>query len=173
MAWKLREMRVLQEWCLTAASSFRHGAPTLMCTTQVPILHLWEGHKAILAEKNKDCNTYHLLRWPVLRFHVLLDAAAAAVDARCLQTFANTGDCTTWCVCKGASNKHLGKITRLISSDPLNKRPNHAEFERCGMRTKENKRQTSLLATRSPNVARHHLAIPPQPLQPPLRCRHQ
>ena len=26
--------------------------------------------------------------------HVLLEAAATALDARCLQTFANTGDCT-------------------------------------------------------------------------------
>ena len=41
----------------------------------------------------KDFDTYNLLRWPVLRLYVLLDAAAAALDAGCLQTFANTGDC--------------------------------------------------------------------------------
>ena len=36
------------------------------------------------------------------------------------------GDCTAWCVCNGARNKHLGKISRLIlSSDPLDKRTNH------------------------------------------------
>ena len=40
--------------------------------------------------------TYHLLRWPVLHLHVLLDAAAAALDARRLQTFTDTGDCATW-----------------------------------------------------------------------------
>ena len=45
-----------------------------------------------MAEKNRDFDTYHLLRWPVLRLHVLMDAAAAALDARCLQTFANTCD---------------------------------------------------------------------------------
>ena len=45
-----------------------------------------------MAEKKKDFDTYHLLRWPVLSLHVLLDGAAAALDARRLQTFANTGD---------------------------------------------------------------------------------
>ena len=60
-----------------------------------------------------------LRRWPVLRFLALLDAAAAALDARCVQTFANTGDRATWCDCNDASNNHLGKNTRLmLSLDP-------------------------------------------------------
>ena len=49
-----------------------------------------------------------------------VDAAAALLDARCLQTFANTGDCAAWRVCNDANNKHLGKNTRLSSPlDPL------------------------------------------------------
>ena len=59
------------------------------------------------------------LRWPVLRILVLLDAAAAPLDARCLQTFANTGDCAARCACNDASNKHHGNITRLILSSDL------------------------------------------------------
>ena len=52
----------------------------------------------------------------MLRLHILLDAAAAALDARCLQTFANTGDCAARCVCNHTSNENLGKNTRLILS---------------------------------------------------------
>ena len=40
--------------------------------------------------------TCHLLRWPVLRRHEPLDTAAAALDARRLQTFADTSDRATW-----------------------------------------------------------------------------
>ena len=39
------------------------------------------------AEKNKDFDTHHLLRWPVLRFRVRLDGAAADACKR-LRTLA-------------------------------------------------------------------------------------
>ena len=45
-----------------------------------------------LTETNKDLDTYNLLRQPMLRRQQPLDAVAAALDTRCLQTFANTGD---------------------------------------------------------------------------------
>ena len=51
------------------------------------------------------------------RASVLLDAAAAPLDARCLQTFANTRDCAARCACNDASNKHHGNITLILSSD--------------------------------------------------------
>ena len=49
--------------------------------------------------------------------------AAAALDARCLQTFADTGDFSEWCVCNDASAEHLAKNSRqLLLLDPLKKR---------------------------------------------------
>ena len=75
-----------------------------------------------------------------------MDAAAALLDARCLNTFANTGDCAAWRVCNDANNKPLGKNTRLISSlDPLkNKQTTH--MSRYGDET-----QTTLRAAWSPS----------------------
>ena len=39
------------------------------------------------------------------RRHVRMDAAAAALDARCLRTSANSGDRTAWCVCNDARTR--------------------------------------------------------------------
>ena len=72
----LRLSKALQHRCAPLQ------APPLVRRRQVLILHLQKDHKIRLPEKNKDSDTYHLLRWPVLRLHVLLDAAAAALDAR-------------------------------------------------------------------------------------------
>ena len=46
--------------------------------------------------------------------HVLVDAGAAALDARCLQTSAYSGDCAAWSVCNGASKKH--SVTKTFLS---------------------------------------------------------
>ena len=65
MAWKLREMCILQEQhpeCgpFVSPSRFRidvhHSG-----RRQVLILHLWEGHQIRMSEK-KDSDTHHLLR---------------------------------------------------------------------------------------------------------------
>ena len=45
------------------------------------------------SRESHDTPTFHLLRWLALRFHGPLDDAMAVLDARCLQTFANTVDC--------------------------------------------------------------------------------
>ena len=102
MAWKLREMCVMHEKSMDAASSPRQGAATTMWSTTPGAAACSaasgadsspeEDHKIRLTEGNKDFDTYHLLRWPVLRLYVLLDSAGAALDASRLPTFANTGD---------------------------------------------------------------------------------
>ena len=120
---------------------------------QVLILHLWAGNEIRRAEKNKECSTNNLLRWPVLQIHEPLDTTAAALDARCLQTSSNSGDRAAWCVCNDASNKHLDKVTRLtLSSDPQNKRTNHAQFERCEPRNARTTRHTRASETHSEEV---------------------
>ena len=60
-------------------------AAPLVQHSQVLILHLWKGKKHV-KEVSAHLHTYHLLLWPVLRLHVLLDAAVAALDARRLRT---------------------------------------------------------------------------------------
>ena len=60
-----------------------------------------------------------LLRWPVLRLHVLLGAAAAALDARCLHTLANTGDCAARHDCNPGVDQWCGTNAPLmLSLDP-------------------------------------------------------
>ena len=64
-------------------------------------------------------------RRQVLIVHLLEDRARCQMPA--------TGDYTAWCVCNDARHWHLGNITRqILPSDPLNKRTNHAQFERYG-----------------------------------------
>ena len=112
-------------------------AAPLVQQNQVLILHLLEEW-----QRNKDFDTYHLLRWAMLRLHVLLDATAAALDARRLPTFANTGDCATRLGIQ-ALISICGTSTLLISSsDPLNKRTNHTQFERYQTRNTRNTRHT-------------------------------
>ena len=63
--------------------------------------------------------------------HVLVDGAAAALDARSLQTSANSGDSAAWCVFNNANKKHLGKNTRLILSlSPLFTNTNNSRTDR-------------------------------------------
>ena len=70
--------------------------------------------------KRAQYSTYYLLRWAVLRRHALMDAVAAALDARCLQTSANSGDRAAWRVCNEASDRRCGtKTFFLLSSCPL------------------------------------------------------
>ena len=62
----------------------RHDAVSHVCSAR-------KNTKIRMSEKTM-ISAYDLLRWPVLRLHVLLDGAAAALDTSLLQTFANTGD---------------------------------------------------------------------------------
>ena len=126
---------------LPTASSSRRAAPVSTSTTpggaacsapssadSSPVVG--DGNVTTINEKyHIILPTYHLLRWPMLRRHVLMDAAAAALDARRLQTFANTGDCATRINKNPGVDQHLGTRTLLIlSSDPLNKRTDHAQI---------------------------------------------
>ena len=101
-----------------AASSLRQDSATLMCTTPRAAACSApssadaspEDQKKNGREKQGFQHTYHMLRWPLLRLNVLLDAAAAALDARRLQTF-----CEHWRL-----DQHLGTSTLLIlSAAPL------------------------------------------------------
>ena len=76
--------------------------------------------------------------------------SCSAPDARCLQSFANTGDGATWHACDGASDERCGTNAFLITAtDPLTKRTNHAQFERCETKhAKGQDTQTSLLSPR-------------------------
>ena len=118
--------------------------------------------------KRAQFPTYHLLRWPVLRRHALMDAAAAALDARCLQTSANR-----------VATVHHGVPAMMPATSVVARRlitestrvPHNVQFERCETKLQRQATQTSLRAAWSPRVARHHLALrAPQLAQPPL-CR--
>ena len=128
MAQKLRNMCVLHEKSLNAASSLRQATGTSMCITPggaacstpsgADLIPVGGPQNKNVKRESHNSPTYHLLRWPVPRLHVLTDAAAAALDARCPQTFANTADV--------ASNKHFGKNTLMV----LSQRTTHnVEFE--------------------------------------------
>ena len=52
--------------------------------------------------------------FPVVRGHVLMHAAAAALDARFLQTSANNGDGAAWSVCNDSNNWHE-KVSDFIA----------------------------------------------------------
>ena len=81
--------------------------------------------------------------------YLLMDAAAAALDARRLQTFANIVD------------QHLGTSTlQILSSDLLNKRTNHAQFERYQTRNARETRHTPASAASASLSPPVHQALP-------------
>ena len=76
-----------------------------------------------------------------------MDAAAAALDARHLQTFANTGDCAARVNRNPGVDQHVGTSTLLIfiirpTEQTHNPRTNHAQFERDQTRNARDTRHT-------------------------------
>ena len=113
-------------------------AAPLVLHRQVLFLHLlWVTEMCQQSTKYIILPTYLLLRWPVLRRHVLMDAAAAALDARRLQTFANTGDCAAWVNRNPGVDERCGTNALLIAAVDQQTRGTHNNSRNVGQITRE------------------------------------
>ena len=115
--------------------------------------------------------TDHLLRWPVLRRHVLMDAAAAALDARRLQTYANTGDCAAWVNKNPGVGERCGTNALLITAMDQQTRGTHNNSSDVGQITRKTRHTTASAPRGRPTLRDAMSPSEAQPPQPALHCR--
>ena len=129
--WRVFALCLWAVWCFCATRRNRLWRPSVKC---------WFFTCGRVKKRSKEdpahVPTHHLLRWSVLRLRVVLDAAAAALDARRLQTFSDTSDRATWLKRNPGVDERCGTNALLFTAMDQQTRSTHDNSCDVGQNTR-------------------------------------